>query len=96
MYTYIWIEGYDNLDEFCMKRFGEKPIMLENTGHIRDCTIKKTYKNTDGDPLSDYHQMFFLYMPHEKGKYYLSELDKIRVIWDYARIKEDKTAILKK
>ena len=33
MYTYIWIEGWENLQEFCKKRFNDRPYMCECTGH---------------------------------------------------------------
>lgn len=31
MYTYIWIEGWENLQEFCKKRFNAPPYMCECT-----------------------------------------------------------------
>ena len=30
-YVYMWVEGNDNLHDFCKKRFGEQPTFVEKT-----------------------------------------------------------------
>ena len=96
MYSYIWIEGEKNLDEFCMKRFGEEPHFLENYGHVSgngvSARVQKIYKEDSG---GNYHQMFFLWMEYEGGRYCQPEIDKIRR-WPYEKIRTDRTAILRK
>ena len=44
MYTYIWIEGWENLKEFCQKRFNDRPYMCECTGHCGGVRIHNIYK----------------------------------------------------
>ena len=96
MYSYIWIEGEKNLNEFCLKRFLEIPRFIENFGRVSgngaSARIQKTYKE---DSNGDFRQMFFLWMNHDSGRYGNSELDKIRD-WDYEKIRTDRTAILRK
>lgn len=52
MYTYIWIEGWDNLKEFCQKRFNDYPYMCECSGHCGGARIHEIYKeDKDGHYL---------------------------------------------
>lgn len=89
MYIYKWIEGENNLDEYCMKRFGERPRFIENTGKVgADARIYKRYVEKDQDR---YAQMFLLFMPHEKGT--VTDISSINFM-TYEEIKADRTAIL--
>ena len=86
MYSYIWIEDEKNLDEFCMKRFGESPRFLETIGRVAgkgaSAKIHMINKHLTDEELADpnrrigYHDMYFLYMEHNSGKYYLSKFRK--------------------
>ena len=99
MYSYIWIEGEKNLDEFCMKRFGETPHFLETIGRVAGkgaaAKVHNIYKYPADDepPYSPCHNMYFLYMEHEAGKYYYSQIEDIKR-WPYEKIRTDSTAIL--
>lgn len=42
-----------------------------------------------------YHDMYFLYMEHNTGKYSFPEIEKI-MRWNYEKIKTDRAAILRK
>ena len=105
MYSYIWIEGEKNLDEFCMKRFGEKPHFMETIGRVSgkgaSAKIHMINKYLTDEELADpkrtisYHDMYFLYMEHNGGKYFQSEIEEIKR-WDYEKIRTDRTAILRK
>lgn len=101
MYSYIWIEDEENLNDFCTRRFGEKPQFIETTGHVNgrgsSAKVRLIYKDPADDepPCSNCHQMYFLYMENDGGEYYLSELDKIKK-WSYEKIRADRTAILRK
>lgn len=104
MYSYIWIEGERNLDEFCMKRFGNKPYFSGTIGHVSgkasSAKIHMINKYLTDEELADprrrisYHDMYLLYMEHNSGKYFYSEIEQI-MRWDYEQIKADKTAILR-
>ncbi|MDE6803154.1 MAG: hypothetical protein K2J29_00775 [Muribaculaceae bacterium] len=96
MYSYIWIEDEKNLNEFCLKRFGETPKFADNIGRItgngESAKVHKIYKD---DADGNYHQMYFLWMSHERGRYGNSEINEIKR-WNYEKIKTDRTAILRK
>lgn len=101
MYSYIWIEGEKNLNEFCMKRFGDRPHFMETIGRVSgkgaSAKVHLIYKYhaDDEPPYSGCHEMYLLYMEHTTGKYYFSEIQKI-MRWPYEKIRTDKTAILRK
>lgn len=101
MYSYIWIEGEKNLNEFCMKRFGDRPRFMETIGHVSgkgaSATIHHIYKYpSDDEPqYSGCHDMYLLYMEHSTGKYYWIEIEKI-MRWNYEQIRADRTAILRR
>lgn len=101
MYSYIWIEGEDNLDTFCLKRFGERPRFMENIGKIesKGTTVKvhKRYVDCAQDENDPYgsHQMFFLFMEHEGGRYTYWQLQNI-MRSTYEEIRTDKTAVLRR
>lgn len=105
MYSYIWIEGEKNLNEFCIKRFGYKPTFVETIGRVSgngaSAKIHAINKHLTEEELADpnrslsYHDMYFLYMEHRNGKYFWIEIEKI-MRWDYEKIRADKTAILKR
>lgn len=93
-YTFIWIEGWENLHEFCQKRFNERPRICESYGYCNDVRIHRMYKE---DKDGNYHEMYFLYMRHHNGEYdSLNELhEKVERAWDYEKIRADRRAILR-
>ena len=105
MYSYIWIEGEKNLEEFCMKRFGDRCRFMETIGHVSgngaSAKIHMINKYLTDEELADpertlsYHDMYFLYMEHNNGKYSFSELEQI-MRWNYEQIRADKTAVLRR
>lgn len=101
MYSYIWIEGEKNLNEFCMKRFGEKPHFMETIGRVAgkgaSAKVHLIYKYPADDepPYSGCHEMYFLYMEHDTGEYTFYQLQEI-MRWPYEKIRTDRAAILRK
>lgn len=101
MYSYIWIEDEKNLDEFCMKRFGDKPRFRETIGSvvgkgaIAKVHLIYKYPAEDEPPYSGCHQMYLLYMEDDSGEYYYSQIQEI-MRWPYEKIRTDRTAILRK
>lgn len=101
MYSYIWIEGEKNLEEFCMKRFGERPHFMETIGRVSgkgaSAKVHNIYKYPADDepPYSGCHNMYFLYMEHHNGQYYYSQIEEI-MRWPYEKIRADRTSILRK
>lgn len=95
MYTYIWIEGWENLLDYCDKRFREYPHLTENSGMVGSVKIHKKYKE---DKDGDWHEMYFLFMEHRNGNYdsYYELHDKVERAWDYEQIRLDRRSILKK
>ena len=96
MYSYIWIEGEKNLEEFCKKRFGDTPHFLEHFGEVSGNEShakveKREVERADGD----YRLMFLLTMEHEQGRYTSGNIDEIRH-WNYEQIRADRTAILRR
>ena len=65
MYIYKWIEGEDNLDAFCLKRFGERPRFVETIGRVSSAKVYLIYKWREDK--QDYTSMFLLFMEHTKG-----------------------------
>ena len=94
MYIYKWIEGENNLDEYCIKRFGERPAFIEHHGSVGNSKIWKLEKFRKDK--GHYTSMFLLYMEIEEvdKAYHFSEFEKIKSM-DYENIRFDRTAILK-
>ena len=44
MITWIWIEGEKALNDFCERRFKEKPHWMENTGRLTMAKVAQIYK----------------------------------------------------
>ena len=105
MYSYIWIEGEKNLEEFCKKRFGDRPRFMETIGYVSgnraSAKIHAINKHLTDEELADpkrslsYHDMYFLYMEHRNGEYSFYELEQI-MHWSYEQVRADKTAILRR
>lgn len=105
MYSYIWIEGERNLEEFCMKRFGSTPTFSGTIGKVSgkgaSARVHAINKHLTDEELADpkrvlsYHDMYILYMEHNGGKHYWSEIEKI-MRWSYEEIRADKTSVLRK
>jgi hypothetical protein len=64
-YSFLWIEGDKQLQDFCLKRFKSKVRFLETIGHVGPCTVYLIYKHDD--ELDKYHEMYLLVMPDPKG-----------------------------
>ena len=93
-YVYMWVEGNDNLHEFCKKRFGERPQFCETIGHCGSATIHLTYKE---DKDGHYHEMYFIFMKHENNDMVYCELmDDICRKFNYEDIRTDRHSILKR
>ena len=43
-YIYFWVEGYDNINDFCQKRLGERPKFVETIGYCGNAKIYNIYK----------------------------------------------------
>lgn len=96
MYSYIWIEGEEALNDFCEKRFKSRPRFCETIGHCGPAEIHKIYKNRDdNDQSKGCAQMFFLFMDHPHGKIGCIDLDKIER-WNYEQIRDDRSSIVKR
>ena len=89
-FVYKWIEGDDNLIEYCQKRFNERPYICEHHGYCGPAKIIKTEKEK---PDGYYSIFFLLYMQSDKGIVY--NIDSTKQM-TYEQIRADKTAILKR
>lgn len=65
LYIYGLIQGEDNLDKYCLKRWGETPRFCESFANIADVKIERIYEKPKGEEY--YKQFFILYMKHENG-----------------------------
>lgn len=102
MITWIWIEGENALNDFCERRFKEKPHWMENTGRLTRAKVAQIYKyvyKEDGETVDRVAQMFLLWMdaPNDNcknlaGDGQLSDIQRLT----YEEIKADRTAILRK
>lgn len=102
MITWIWIEGEKALNEFCLKRFKDKPQFCENSGMVMSARVFKIYKyvyKEDGETVDRVAQMFLLWMdaPNDNcknlaGDGQLSDIQRMT----YEEIKADRTAILRR
>ena len=90
-FVYKWIEGRSNLEEYCLKRFKDKPHFVETIGRVgyEGAKIRLIYKcRMDGG----YAEMYLLYMPSEKGTIqWIDEIERM----SYEEIRADRTAILR-
>lgn len=87
-YIYKWIEGRKNLDEYCMKRFGETPRFMETIGRVGEAKVHYMYKRKED---GSYAEMYLLFMRHEKGTVsWINDVEKMT----YEQIRSDRTAIL--
>lgn len=89
-YIYKWIEGWDEMQEYCVKRFGHRASFCETVGRCDSATIWMIYKRKrDGG----FAEMYLLFMPHEKGTVYdIGELSKM----SYEDIRTDRNSMLRK
>lgn len=103
MITWIWIEGEKALNDFCQRRFKDKPRFVETCGRVGSAKIRLIYKyvyKEDGETVDRVAEMYLLYMdaPYdmEKGNVIgsgcLPEIERM----SYEKIRADKTAILKR
>lgn len=89
-FIYKWIEGEKNLNEYCLKRFGELPYICEHHGRVGNAKVLKTEKQKyDGY----YYIFYLLYMKDDRGKIY--DINNVALM-TYEQIRADKTAILKR
>ena len=93
-YVYMWVEGNDNLHDFCKKRFGEHPTFVEIFGKCGNAKICKKYKR---DKYGHYHEMYFLFFPHKSGTMSLHEItEKIYNTYCYEQVITDRKSLLKR
>lgn len=89
-YIYKWIEGWDEMQAFCEKRFGHRASFCETIGTCDTAKIWMIYKCRG---CGEYAEMYLLFMPHEKGTIYdIGELSKM----SYEDIRADKNTLLRK
>lgn len=95
MYIYKWIEGYENLKEYCMRWFKGKPLFCETIGYCGYSKIYLIYKyKDDNNRHKGCAEMYFLFMEHHSGTKSWPELQEI-MSWSYEKIKADKSSLLK-
>lgn len=105
MMTYIWIEGERAMREFCKRRFGDTPKMLESYGTVGTAKVYNASKekyNDDGT-FSHCADMFLLYMPVSDNDAMTRKIpnlvtstelhDKIKRM-SYDEIRADKSSII--
>lgn len=97
MLTFIWIEGERNLDEFCEKRFKERPRWRETCGTVGTAKLRLIYKEK---PDGHYTDCYLLYMeardesaPNVVGDHYLFDVIQR---WSYEEIAANRYSILKR
>jgi hypothetical protein len=94
-FIYKWIEGWGNLQEFCLKRFHFPPRFCETIGHCGPATIYNIYKYRDkNDTQKGCADMYLMFMEHTSGKTTWIELQEI-MRWSYEQIRADKSSLLK-
>lgn len=93
-YTYIWIEGYDQLREFCLQRFKQPPYLCEHSGHCGEAHIRLRYKE---DNAGEYHEMYLLTMEHPRGEFasWWELHTTVERAWNYEQIRADRRSILR-
>lgn len=88
-YIYKWIEGYDRMQAFCEKRFGERARFTETIGYVAEAKLHLIYKRK---PDGGYAEMYLLFMPHKKGTvYHIDEISKMT----YEDIRADRASLLR-
>ena len=86
-YVYKWIEGRDNLKEFCEKRFGAHPNFCETIGRCGGATIHRMYKYRDeNDKSKGCVELYLLFMEHPSGTKTWKELNDV-MTWSYDEIR---------
>ena len=89
-FIYKWIEGWDEMQAFCEKRFGHRASFCETIGTCDTAKIWMIYKRRE---YGGYAEMYLLFMPHEKGTIYdINELSKM----SYEEIRVDRNSLLRK
>ena len=92
-YIYFWVEGYNEINEFCRKRLGERPRFVETIGHAGDATIYNIYKS---DKDGHWHNMYFVFMRHNSGTMTYYQLMDYCHKCDYEQIRTDRNSLLKR
>ena len=98
MITWIWIEGEKALNEFCQRRFKDRPRFMETCFKVGTARGRMIYKKIP--ETGHYTDMYLLYMdapsgysgPNIKGSGELSDIERMK----YEEIRTDRTAILKR
>ncbi len=88
-YTTIWIEGEDRLNDFCQRRFQERPRFVETVGRVGTAKVYMVYKWRED--RKRYVDMYLLFMEHPKGT--VGDIAEKRLM-TYEEIRADKTSIL--
>ena len=94
-YVYMWVEGNDNLHDFCKKRFGERPTFVEK--NIGQCGNAKIYRKYKRDKEGHWHDMYFIFMTHTSGTMSRHEImEKIYNTYCYEQVITDRNSLLKR
>jgi len=75
-YIYAVIKGEKFLDEYCEKRWNERPHFMESFAHINEVTIERIEEMSPTD--DGYKQYFILYMVDPKRESLLTSFSQIR------------------
>lgn len=88
-YIYKWIEGWEEMQAFCEKRFGHRASFCETIGTCDTAKIWLIYKSKEEGGFAE---MYLLFMPHEKGSVY--DINKLSQM-TYEDIRADRGSIVR-
>lgn len=89
MYITKWIEGEQNLHDFCMKRFKSIPRFSGTFGQVGPAHVSLVYKWREDK--RKYTEMYLLFMEHPKGTVrYVSDIEH----QNYEEIRANKGSLL--
>ncbi len=92
MWEYLWIVGYDNLCDFCRRRFNDRPHFMETIGRCGAAIIHLIYKHDDeGDRWRDCY-LLMMQRNDDKGLTFYEICDTIK-FWDYEQIRANPRTI---
>ena len=94
-FIYFWVEGYNEINDFCQKRLGERPQFVETIGHCGNAKIYNIYKI---DKEGKWHNMYFVFMRHKSGTmtYYELMENIYHKYKTYEQIGTDRNSLLKR
>lgn len=94
-FIYFWVEGYNEINDFCQKRLGERPQFVETIGQCGNAKIYNIYKI---DKEGNWHNMYFVFMRHKSGTmtYYELMENIYHKYKTYEQIETDRNSLLKR